>query len=244
MDGVASDRRFAGGTFRPANRKERENMKRKIRALSVAAFAILALGALSASSASATPAQFHSSLEHTELVGELDKEFGEDTFTVNAGTVRCAAAKYTGTNAVKTTTTVTVTPEYSECRAFGFVNATIDHEGCNYLFHAESTTGADPEGSVDIECPVGKSITVTAFNCWVTVGAQTGLKTVTFTNKGVSPTRHITVDVNISSKIKYTQHSKSFPGCSSGTFTNGSYVGAATVKGFSTVGAQADVWYH
>ncbi|HEX7278555.1 MAG TPA: hypothetical protein VF255_02920 [Solirubrobacterales bacterium] len=216
-------------------------MNRKLKALGLALVAVFAMSALSAASASAV--EFHSSVAHTELRGE--QHAGEDTFTVNAGTVRCSHATYTGTETSATATTQSVTPAYTGCKAFGFVNTTIDTNGCSYRFDSNGN-------NVDIICP-GNPITVTAFNCWVTVGSQENLGTVTYTNVAGQTTKNekeevigvheddVTVDVNITG-IKYTQHSKSFPGCTNGTFTNGTYTGSATVRGFNTAGEQVDIW--
>jgi hypothetical protein len=212
-------------------------MIRNLKALGLALVAILALGALSASAAMAETG-FHSDEAHTILKGS---QIGTDTFTVNAGTVKCGQATYEGTTDEKTETTVTVTPNYSECVAFGFVNTTIDVNGCTYEFSSHNN-------NVVIGCGANP-ITVTAFNCWVTVGSQTTNGGITY---GHTPTAHevsttgprptdIDVTVNISG-IHYTQHSKSFPGCSNGTRTDGKYTGAATVQGFNTANEPVDIW--
>ncbi|HEX7280184.1 MAG TPA: hypothetical protein VF255_11255 [Solirubrobacterales bacterium] len=204
-------------------------MTRKLKALGLALVAVFAMSALSAASASAV--EFHSEAAHTELRAE--QHAGEDTFSVNAGTVRCSHATYTGTESSATSTAQTVTPAYTGCKAFGFVNTTIDTNGCTYTFDSNAN-------NVDIACP-SSPITVTAFNCWVTVGAQNNIGPVTYTNSGSGSSRDVTVDVNITG-ISYTQHSKSFPGCTNGSFTNGTYTGSATVRGFNTAGEQVGVW--
>jgi hypothetical protein len=53
----------------------------------------------------------------------------------------------------------------------------------------------------------------------------------------------VTVDVALTG-LHYEQTAKSFPGCSggSGTFTDGTYTGKATVKGFDTTGVQVDIF--
>jgi hypothetical protein len=204
-------------------------MNRKLKALGLALVAVLAMGALSASAASAE--NFHSeSATDTVLKGS---QVGTDVFTVNAGTVKCNEATYAGTQSGATATTVKVTPTYSECTAFGFVSTAIDVNGCTYEFSSDNS-------NVVIGCATNP-ITVTAFNCWVTVGSQTTNGGITYTNTGAGASRDVDVTVNISG-IHYVQHSKSFPGCSSGTRTDGKYTGAATVQGFTTGGAQVGVW--
>jgi hypothetical protein len=223
---LSAPARGNGQVFNGELRKE--NMNRKLKALGLTVVALMAAMALSVSAASA--AEFHSEVAHTSLSGS---QIGTDVFTVNAGTVKCTEATYTGTQSAETAKTVKVLPKYSGCTAFSFVNTTIDVNGCEYEFSGENTD----VNIVNCATP----ITVTAFNCWVTVGAQSGLKSVTYTNEGSGTSRDVKVKVAITG-IKYTQHSKSFPGCSSGTFTNGSYTGEATVKGANTAGEQVGIW--
>jgi hypothetical protein len=202
-------------------------MKRILKAFGLSTAAVLVLGMFSASTALAN---FHSEASHTELRGE---QIGNDTFTVNAGTMKCTEGSVTGTIAASTTSTVTGAPKIGGCTAFGFVNATVDTSGCIY----EVTTQV-PVFTLHIRCTT--PITITAFNCWVTVGEQS-ISGGSYTNTGSGSSRDLDVAVNVSG-IKYTQHSKSFPGCANGTFTNGTYVGSETVRGFNTAGSQVGVW--
>jgi hypothetical protein len=216
-------------------------MNRKLKALGAALMAVLAFSAVAVSTASAW--EFHGEAAHTVLTGN---QVGEDVFTVNAGTVRCKSATYSGTNSVATTTTQTVSPTYKECTAFGFVSTAIDTNGCAYEFHAVGTgTPSDFTGTTTIVCSSGQPIVVTAFNCEVTVPAQ-HIKggSVVFKNEGAGKTRDVLTEVNLSG-IEYIQHSKSFPGCTSNEtkpFTNGTYTGKATIRGLNTEGAQIGVW--
>ncbi|HEX7278556.1 MAG TPA: hypothetical protein VF255_02925 [Solirubrobacterales bacterium] len=212
-------------------------MVRRLKRLWLLCLGVAALGLLSAGSASA--AEFHSEVAHTSITGTHG---GEEIFTVNAGSIRCQETHYVGTRTVATSTTLTLTPEYTGCTAFGFVNATIDHNGCFLTFHTEAGTGAIG-GRHTIECEGGKAITVTAFNCWVTIGSQSNIGPVTYTNQGAGATRDVTVDFSTSG-LTYTQHSKSFPGCTNGTFTNGIHSGATTLRSFDTAGLQKGFWVH
>jgi hypothetical protein len=216
-------------------------MNRKLKALGLA---LIAVAAMAFSASAAMAAEFHSEATHTILSGS---QVGEDKFKVNAGTVTCGEATYSGTQATATAETQTVTPTYSECKAFGFVNTTIDVNGCTYTFNANNS-------GITITCS-GSPITVTAFNCWVTVGSQTINSGVTYTNEvtkdkvgeelvATENTRDVKVSVNLTG-ITYTQHSKSFPGCSTNggnPRSDGTYEGAATVRGFNTEGTQVGVW--
>jgi hypothetical protein len=66
---------------------------------------------------------------------------------------------------------------------------------------------------------------------------------ITWHNTGSGSGRFVDFAINIKG-IKYTQHSKSFPGCANGTFTNGTYVGGGHVKGTNSLGSQVGVWVH
>jgi hypothetical protein len=208
-------------------------MNRKLKTLGVAFAAVMAM-AIFAGPASATLALFHSEVEHSEIKGAQEEQ---DVFTVNAGTVKCSTASYQGTSSVATPTEITVTPAYSNCTAFGFVNTTIHTNECHYTFTSHPTTPP----VLHILCPK-EPITVTAFNCWITVPSQTVNSGVTYTNLGTGSSREVTVDVKLSA-LTYTQHSKSFPGCTNGTFSNGTYVGLAKVKATNTAGTQVGIWW-
>jgi hypothetical protein len=122
------------------------------------------------------------------------EQVGENTVTVNGGTLKCTTAKFTGasteTNGGTTQETaeliggvwvgtgeldwvtheLTVHPEYGGCKAFG-QNVTITTTGCNYITTLTSRT----IGTERIECEAGKSIVLkgNTTGCTVTIGAQT-----------------------------------------------------------------------
>jgi hypothetical protein len=204
-------------------------MTRNLRALDLALFAVLAMSALLASAASA--GDFHSEVAHTIISGS---QVGEDQFRVTAGTVKCNEAIYSGTQSSATTTTVTVRPSYTECTAFGFADATIDVGTCEYEFSGDNT-------KVNIVNCGNTPLTITVFNCYVTIANQNGLESVTYTNTNSGASRDVAIEINISNVV-YTQHPKKFPECSSSTHKNGTYTGAATMRGFNTEGAQVGVW--
>jgi hypothetical protein len=203
-------------------------MTRKLKALGLVFVAVLALGALSATAASA--ASFHYEQTHTMITG--GQPHGEDDiWTVNAGTVKCQSSYYTGTTSSATTETFTVTPEYGLCSAFGFINVPIDVNGCTYTFNVS--------GFFNISCLSGE-ITVTAFNCHVKIGTQTFLGG-SYDNSGSGKSRDVTATLKLSG-LKYTQESKSFPGCTKGSFINGTFSSSATFVGTNTFGEQIGIW--
>jgi hypothetical protein len=206
-------------------------MTRKLKALGLAFVAILALGVLSASAASA--AEIHSEQAHTIIDGSQPVA-EDDVYTFNAGTVKCTEASYSGTTTSATSSEVSLTPAYSGCTAFGFVNAKIDIEiECTFRLR----WGIPP---FRISC-TKFTIKITAFNCHVSMGTQDINSGVTYDNAGSGSSRDITATLNLSG-IKYTQESKSFPGCTNGTFTNGTYKGSITLTGTNTVGGAVGIW--
>jgi hypothetical protein len=219
---------------------ERNNeMIRNLKVLGLAFAAVFALSAVMASGAMAN--KLFTSPESTGttyLTGE--QHAGDDIFTTDSGTVTCGTATYSGSVAGTSSATVTVTPTYSNCHLifiFTF-NVTVDVNGCGYVFSIEAGANENNEGATQIECPAGAVIEVTAPGCTVTVPPQSNLVKVTYTNKGNAvPAKEmdVTVDVGITG-ITYEEHNTSGSTCASSTThtTNGTYEGAATVRGYSS----------
>ena len=146
-------------------------MNCKFKTLGVALIAVLALTAVVASSASA--ANYTASSYPTTGVGE--SALGNDVFTTEAGKVECST-HLTIHIGVKTPT-VQGTFIYSNCKAFGFLNATVT--GCVYTF-TEPTGSAD---SYSAKVDVTSTCTIVASTCEVKVEPQTGLSSVAITNE-------------------------------------------------------------
>lgn len=203
-------------------------MMGKLKAIGPAIAMVAAVAALSP--ATALAGEFHSEGAHSVISGSL---VGESKWTFNAGTVTCQEATYSGTLSAATSTTTKVTPSYSGCKAFGFVNTTIDVNGCQYEFSGDNA-------NMDIICPKSP-MTVTAFNCWVTIVTYYVFdEDVIYTNYGVGSSRHISDNLHI--ETKYIQHSKTFPGCSNGTFTNGTFSETITTRCRTLFGVQLGCW--
>src|SRR4051812_26332145 len=124
-----------------------------IKTIGLAAMVIAALTAF-VGVASASAAEFHATGLGVTLSGEQTGETGHK-FTVTGSSITCKSAKFSGITegtATKegekiisyTATTQRVHPEYSECTAFGFLGATVDTTGCQYIFHTQT-------GTVDLE---------------------------------------------------------------------------------------------
>jgi hypothetical protein len=215
-------------------------MSRYLKILGLALGVVLTMSAIMASGAAATKGfKFPESTGTTYLTGE--QHAGDDVLTTDGGEVTCSGATYSGSATGTPAASVTLEPAYTGCHLifiFTF-NVTIDTNGCAYEFTVQGGVNANNEGEVDIECPGGKAIEVTAPGCTITIAPQTGLRTITYTNKGnASPAKEmdITADLSITG-ITYEEHNVAPNNtCASSTShtTNGTYVGAATVRDYSS----------
>jgi hypothetical protein len=134
----------------------------------LALIAALAFAAVGASAAGAT--NFTASKYTTQFTGESAK--GNDTFVTEGGRVECKA-HYQGTMP-SASESQTVEASYTECKAFGFLSATVTMNGCDYVFYTS--------GKVDLTCPGFESIVIKASTCTVTLKSQPGLEGVGISN--------------------------------------------------------------
>jgi hypothetical protein len=190
--------------------------------------AMFALTAVAASAAQAI--EFHSEIENTTITASTETG-SNSVFDAAGASISCASATFTGTQATKTSPTVTVTPVYSNCTFLGVLNVPVKTNGCQYTFHAN--------GETDVTGASCTAITFEATGCKVEVKKQTGLKEVTYTNLGTGATREVTVTPHVIG-ITYTS-SGLCP--KNGTFADGNYTsGNAVTKGESSKGVQVGVW--
>jgi len=215
-------------------------MIRNYKAFALAFAAMFALGAIVAQGASATPLTVGTSAPTVFITG--DQDGGTHTFTTPNGNVQCTNTSFSGSGAntegkglVKE---ITVTPDYTSCKAFGIATAHVTHNGCTYTFTTPSTllkTGEvkwDPN-DLHIECPAGKSIQITptvfgVSSCTQSVGPQTVTGGhVIGRNAG---TNDITLEITLSG-IHYTGTGGVCG--NSETHSDATYVGSSTVKCFS-----------
>jgi hypothetical protein len=191
--------------------------------------ALVAAMALTMSS-TADAGEFHSEVSHSVIVGS---QIGEDVITVKAGTIKCGNISYPGTASSATSTTISVQLRFHECKAFGFINTQIDEGFCEFEYSGDNNR-------LNLWCGVAP-IEVTAFNCWETIGSQSGIEGVTYTNTGAGGGRNVDVSTSLTG-LTYTQHSKSFPGCTNGTFTNGTWSGSSTLTAVNTFAEPVGLW--
>jgi hypothetical protein len=94
-------------------------------------------------------------------------------FNTEAGRVECKT-NFQSAAMSEPSETVTVTPTYSECKAFGFLSASVNMNGCDYVLHTF--------GTMDIECGAFNSIVITASTCEMQISSQTNLAWVSLSN--------------------------------------------------------------
>ncbi len=200
----------------------------------VAAMAVMALTGVASASATQFKAETYpvTVKSHAAVnIVEGKEVTSNQVFKTNAGTVSCEAAAGSGSaNAASEWMKIKVS--YSKCTAFGFIGATINMGTCEYEFHTNGTVDIVPSG-----CKV--TITVSGSSCVVEVPSQTGLKTVSYENKGTGTTRTIREKTNVTG-ITYTQNA--FCSGGSGTFSNGEYTGENEVEGFNEALEREGIW--
>jgi hypothetical protein len=220
-------------------------MKRNLKILGLLTMAVFAMTAMAASAAQAA-GTFAWDSGTTTLTASAA---GTQKFTTTAGTVECneisGHATVSGTSATTLTATSIVYKNNgaASCPLASFGNATINMNGCDYLFHAGETEEGSTDstvGTVDIVCPKGAAIEVTApFGaCTIKIAGQTGLSSVTFlANTGATPK-----DVDINPAVEKISYTHSGFACGSGSGTNGTYTGQVTIKGEDSAGKPTNVW--
>jgi hypothetical protein len=144
-------------------------MANQSKTLWVALVAVLAMGAIGVPAAGAT--RFTALSYPTGATAA--SPFGNNQFTSEAGSIACRS-HYLFDDLNEPSEQMTMTTTTSECRAFGFLNAEVRMNGCDYVVHTSGIT--------DLECPAGTSIEASASTCEVRVGTQTGLSKMDLSN--------------------------------------------------------------
>lgn len=126
-------------------------------------------------------------------------------FTVEGKTIECKENAYHAVLS-EPSSTLTVTPSYKGCTAFGLA-ATVEMEGCTYVLHvAEKESTDNYLAYADVSCPAGKSIkiSVPSVGCKLEVKSQNELGTVDLVDDtGASPKKDVTVQPTLKG-IAYT----------------------------------------
>jgi len=146
---------------------------------------------------------------------------------VEEGTLTCSTATATGSLPSGADQTLQLAPSFSGCVMLGR-EAAVSMNGCTYQFHG----GSGATKPMDILCPAGKEITVSAGTCRISISAQTGLSAVEASNDTASKPQKLNLDIGVTG-LTYT---KTLDGLlcqfkGTGTKTDGTYAGTLSVSG-------------
>lgn len=200
-----------------------------------------------APSASASPDTFLS--ESSPVTLHATQEASQ-VFTITGKSVVCKQATFHGTQAGTVAGSLTLHPEYKECK-FGELEATVNvPAACNFVI--DGSTDAKGEAPLSIECGHGEPITMSLGGvCTVKVGdthppssttVNQGLSGVTYTNIGAGTTREITINANLTGISAVVEGSLCFlGGISTGTHSDATYTGKATLTGTQDGGGSSHI---
>jgi len=208
------------------------NTQQKLSAVGVLVLIAAALAAVGASAE--TGGHYTSETSHTIVKGvEEGTERTEFSITGAEGKIACDEASYEGTLSATTVTSVTVTPKFAKCHTTGEGNTwSIHTNGCAYVL----TIGKKASGAntMDIECPVGKSIEITHPNC--TIKAPPGVGIQVILDVQFLPKFWLKLTIKLGLKVSYESGICVFLG----TNQTGELSGSVPLKGFNTAGEQVD----
>jgi hypothetical protein len=195
---------------------------KRIKHLGLAVFAALALTAV-VGTAGAAAAEFE-----VESEASLSSTGSGHLLQFHTSSTECIAPALGGTLGAHSLT-AKVTAKDSKCTAFGVTGA-MTMNGCEFVLRpgamqSETTS----KGALDIACAAGKTISISATPCNVTIPAQNNLA-ATFENVGEGKARSIKVNL-AATALKHSQVSGS--GCkeSLGEFSDGKWTGNWTLSG-------------
>jgi hypothetical protein len=215
-------------------------MTRNLKTLGLALVAAMAMTAVMASAAQA---QFTADKAPVTLTAG---QTSQHVFSTAEGEVTCDVAEFHGTAANTSQNSVTMTPIYTDCEAFGMPaditgfghypdeGTETEEHPCDYVFHADGTVdlvcGDDPDdgkGHVYID---------TSASCGVTIPEQTDLHHVGYQNTGQGDTKEVLVTATVED-ITYENTGHGFL-CTLGGVTHydemthdGTYTGSSEVTG-------------
>jgi hypothetical protein len=117
---------------------------RNIKTLGLVAAAALILvtsiGTSSASAAAFTAGGAGEALKHTLT--------DDHVITITGAEAECETINFTGTTTGASAASQSVSPSYKDCEAFGFANAEVHVNGCDYIFKSETILSQHATASI------------------------------------------------------------------------------------------------
>jgi hypothetical protein len=203
--------------------------------LGAAFVAVLALSAIAASAASA--AEFKATASPVTLLAGQDTTH---TLTLDGSAVTCETTTFEETNVTAPSKTVRITPAYSGCTTFGFVQNKIEMNGCRYEFLEPNSALV---GNVALRCPTKETkarlfASVLGSVCEVLFGesGNTNLSKLSYKNEATSPTTVKVTAAVTGITAEKTKDTGICPLKGTGTIHNAEYSGTSTVEGLSGIG--------
>jgi hypothetical protein len=228
-------------------------MIRNLKTLGLAVVAVLALSAMAASAAQATPGNSVPTLEGGSGFIHGEDETPSGQLTRNGRIVTCATAHYKSTTVTSGDSSITLTPEYSNCTSAG-LPATVTMNGCAFVFTftAHNLGGGNHTFTAisHLECPVGKVVELHVYSshanhtsgtslCTYHFGAQNNKTEVSLTNKPIelpkTPKDWVTADITVG-QIVSTRTSGSELLCGKELDNEGTLHAFAKLKGTNHAG--------
>jgi len=208
----------------------------KFKAIGTAVVAVLAVNAVMASAAVAE-GSYTASKYPTTVTGV--SALGNSVFTTEGGTAECVThyeAAVTEPSSQLTTKSL-----ISNCKAFGFVTATVTMGSCDHLFTTPTNTGTPGQWTVKIHVKCtnpAEPMWIIAANCELTVGEQSPGGHVIITNTAGEVDVQATV-----TGINYTVIKDGFlcPFAGTGAKTGATYKHQKAVNFKATNGASVDI---
>ncbi len=205
-------------------------MTRKFKTLGLCLGAVFAMSAVAATAAQA---EKFTSFKYPAIVTGWQIGFPLPEIETTNMALECEVAVFSGGMSAASET-LTLTSYYEGCLVGGLISATVNMNGCDYLFHVTGVKTA----SADVICPTTAGgvtdkivITVPATGCEVQIPEQTGLSKVTVKNEGAG---HMLMTLGIN-WLQYSQNAKCPGGVQSET--------TATFTGQITLwGSNGGIW--
>jgi hypothetical protein len=204
--------------------------KSKLGVAVLAAFAVMIAGAASAQAANFTAASYPAFVSGEPSVA------GVPTFTFESG--KTAQCETTGFAGEITAATANLKQELGVfgCTNFG-AEGVIETNGCTFIFHPGTGSADKFNGTFDISCPAGKSISVTGNTCTVTIPAQTGKGPIAYERVTTAPNEVLaTFQMKSAAGFSYTKavDGASCPLSGTGAKTDGVISGGIRFQAAST----------
>jgi len=205
----------------------------RFKILGAAVLAAFAMSAALASSAQAT--NFTAFVYPTSL--SASSALGNDDLKTEAGSVECSSF-YESSSISEATSTLTVNPTYTSCKAFGFLSAKFETGPCRYILHTD--------GSVDFKCTILTSggfyiespAIITAATCEMEIGSQWGLSKFDLANSSAK----ISVQATVTGiKYKVTKDGFGCPFSGTGSKTGATFTQNNSMLFWSSNGSAIDI---